>query len=284
MLSQDTSSSATSNLDTSSSNQVTPTSSASTSVTQNPTTSTTNSRTPLKTRSPDTFFNEKFGFEVVKISVGTGTFKQDFHIHKNILCQNVSVFDRMLNGSFAESQSGQASLPEDDPRVFDMLSSWLYSSSVPSQRFGDFIRLFILAEKYGIHRLTDNTMDALIQYLLRSNFRPSAKETAQAYEGTREGSKMRLFMSRCWAYGVLNDKDSTKWPTSSLVPIGEKSTEILIDGMDHLRNMNTVKLAKGKQLMCNPKKAPPCDYHHHGKDEACPYTKPPKRKLDEINV
>ncbi|PVH82575.1 hypothetical protein DL98DRAFT_487740 [Cadophora sp. DSE1049] len=282
MSSQQTSSPAAS--DSCISSQVAAISSNPTSVTSSPITSPPNGRTPDKTIAPNASFNERLGSEIVKISVGEGIEKQEFHIHKNLLCQKAPVFDRMLNGNFAEGRSGEASLPEDDPRAFDMLVSWLYSGSVLNHACGDFIRIFILAEKYGIVCLADNTMDAFIQSGLRSRKRPGAKYWAQAYEGTHEGSKLRLFMSRCWAYGVINQGDNEKWATCSLAPTGEKAQEILIDGMGLLRNMNNSKLEKGQKLMCNPKYAPACDYHQHGKDEACPYAKLPKRKLDEINV
>ena len=73
----------------------------------------------------------------------------------------------MFNGSFAEGQSCQATLPEDDSKAFDMLASWLYSGMVHDtgnlQRH--YIKLFILAENYDIVRLADKTMAAYFRAL-----------------------------------------------------------------------------------------------------------------------
>ncbi|KAG4430680.1 hypothetical protein IFR05_013832 [Cadophora sp. M221] len=88
-------------------------------------TSTPAGRTPEKTVSPNVSFNESYGFEVVKISVSEGSRKQDFHIHKSLLCQKAPVFDRMFNGNFTEGEAGEATLPEDNPKAFDMFASWL---------------------------------------------------------------------------------------------------------------------------------------------------------------
>tara|TARA_R110002060_G_scaffold50321_5_gene61128 strand:+ start:3169 stop:3747 length:579 start_codon:yes stop_codon:yes gene_type:complete len=192
----------------------------------------------------------------------------------------------MFNGCFAEGQSGQAFLLEGDPKAFDMLASWLYSGKVynADHRQRAYIELFILAEKYDIVRLADNTMDAYVHAVIFTRHRPTSTLCAAAYEGTQEESKIQLFMSRYWAYGLINDEDKGNWLTSTFVPLGEKAQEILIDGMGHLRNMNNMKLSKGQKLMCNPKFAPLCDYHQYGKDQVCPYAKPMKRKLDESNV
>ena len=230
--------------------------------------------------------HRKFGAEVVKVTVGRGTDEQAFHLHKKALCQASPVFGRMFNGCFAEGQSGQAFLLEGDPKAFDMLASWLYSGKVynADHRQRAYIELFILAEKYDIVRLADNTMDAYVHAVIFTRHRPTSTLCAAAYEGTQEESKIQLFMSRYWAYGLINDGDKGNWLTSTFVPLGEKAQEILIDGMGHLRNMNNMKLSKGQKLMCNPKFAPLCDYHQYGKDQVCPYAKPMKRKLDESNV
>ncbi|KAL5316642.1 hypothetical protein ACEPPN_015691 [Leptodophora sp. 'Broadleaf-Isolate-01'] len=241
-------------------------------------------RTPEKTMSPNASFNETFGSEMVKISVGEGSKKQEFHIHKRLLCQKAPVFDRMFSGNFAEGQIGEALLPEDDPKAFDMFASWLYRSTVKDlgHEPGDFIDLFAFAEKYGIVCLMDSTMDSFIGFLIKKKTRPGINHFPRAYARTHYGSKLRLFLSRIWAYGVLNEDDNGKWASSTLVPTGEKAQEILIDGMTQLRGLNQSKSRNGKKLLENPKLAPLCDYHQHGKDEVCPYAKQ-KRKLDDSN-
>ncbi|KAL2061900.1 hypothetical protein VTL71DRAFT_7278 [Oculimacula yallundae] len=241
-----------------------------------PVISTPAGRTPEKIASLNTSFTKQFGFEILKIS-------------------KAPVFDRMFNGNFAEGQKAEAILPEDDPDAFDMFASWLYRGYVtsPCDGFGvhkrrqtpldNFIRLLIFAEKYGLVGLADNTMDMLIEAQINDKSRPGEKMDAIAYEGTHEGSVLRLYISRSWAYTVLAYKDKEPWASSSIGPIGKKANELLADGLSLLRDLNNVKPLAGKKLIEDPKLAPPCDYHQHGKDEVCPYAKLKKRKLDESN-
>ncbi|CZT00567.1 uncharacterized protein RCO7_03012 [Rhynchosporium graminicola] len=269
--------------DTSASSFTTPLASISTAAKSMPA-----GRTPDKIVAQNASFKEQFGSEIVKISVDRKSKKQEFHIHKNLLCQKAPVFDRMFSSNFAEGQKGEAELPEDDPQAFDAFAAWLYCDAVATlvnENEGvdrRYIQLFIFAEKYGIIRLADNTMDAFLKNQTIIKTRPGPESSAMAYEGTYVGSKLRLYVARCWAYAVLQ-QETEVWTSASLVPIGDKAQELLLHGLKLLRNLNKVKNSAGKKLIKNPKLAAPCDYHQHGKDEVCPYTKDKKRELDESN-
>ncbi len=110
--------------------------------------------------------------------------------------------------------------------------------------------------------------------------RPGLREIQIGYLGTHECSKLRIHLSRCWAYTMLKDKDEGVWMTTNLAPTGPHAQEILVDGLNLMRNLNRDKRVGGNQLARYPARVPPCDYHQHRTDEACPcFIK--KRKRDE---
>ncbi|KAM0132366.1 hypothetical protein ACHAP3_006403 [Botrytis cinerea] len=61
--------------------------------------------------------------EMVDIHVGEDEDSGHFKLHKSILCDKVPYFENMFNGNFIEGTTNSASLPEDDPEVFNMLVS-----------------------------------------------------------------------------------------------------------------------------------------------------------------
>jgi hypothetical protein len=48
------------------------------------------------------------------------------YVHKQILCARVPYFQKMFCGSFFESKQNPATLPKEDPVVFDLFLEWVY--------------------------------------------------------------------------------------------------------------------------------------------------------------
>lgn len=71
----------------------------------------------------DWLFSRFIDSEMVDIHVGEDEDSGHFKLHKSILCDKVPYFENMFNGNFIEGTTNSASLPEDDPEVFNMLVS-----------------------------------------------------------------------------------------------------------------------------------------------------------------
>ncbi|KAH0337835.1 hypothetical protein KCU81_g7920, partial [Aureobasidium melanogenum] len=62
---------------------------------------------------------------MVTVRVGSG--RQEFCIHKKILCSNSTYFDKALSGQFVEAQTRVVELEDIHPLLFKIFVAWLYS-------------------------------------------------------------------------------------------------------------------------------------------------------------
>lgn len=225
------------------------------------------------------------GFDVVKLTVGTGKKAKHFQVHKNLLSQKAPVFDRMFNGNFAEGEAGEATLSDDNPKSFTIFVSWLYTGTVETRvdersLIKVYIGLFVLAEKYLITQLADQTMDAFIQRsLIRRTF-PDLSMMTLAYAQTYACSKLRLYMARSWSYILLEQDEAGTWTTETMVGGSQDTLNLMLYGLKLIRNLNRKQNLKGSKLMECPRLAPACDYHQHSAEDVCPQSKKRKRNGD----
>lgn len=68
------------------------------------------------------------GHEVVKVIVGPQ--KKEFNIYKNLICAASKFFHAALNSNFIEGAEHTVTLPEEDPRMFQLVHTWLHSGRV----------------------------------------------------------------------------------------------------------------------------------------------------------
>lgn len=106
------------------------------------------------------------GGDIVTLLVGTD--KVSFTVHKKILCSRVKYFDRMFNGDFLESKTGEATFPEDDPVAFDILLFYIYTNKLSgyshptTHGFSLYLHLYMLADRFVIPEVQDRCIDAII--------------------------------------------------------------------------------------------------------------------------
>jgi len=53
----------------------------------------------------------------------------DFTVHKSVLCQSSSFFERALGGDWQKKKNNVIELPEDNPEVFEEYFAWLYNKA-----------------------------------------------------------------------------------------------------------------------------------------------------------
>lgn len=172
----------------------------------------------------------------------------------------------MFNGGFEEAANKSAGLPEDDPESFDSFSRWLYRDkldemdlSAPKTDSGplwDRIKLYCFAEKYCIDSLADIAMDTIIPAYSDENFTPSAHSMCLVYDNTSEGSRLRLYMARSFAYRLV----------CLHVDVPRELLERLASISDFPRDVFSI-LLKGTPI--HPNNLARCNYHRHGKDRIC---------------
>lgn len=76
-------------------------------------------------------------------------------------------------------------LPDDDPEVFEAYVTWLHRDTLdlPTNSDGTltqvnakiWIKLFGFAEKYGMSKLANNTMDVFVKVLMENSWLPSPR-------------------------------------------------------------------------------------------------------------
>jgi hypothetical protein len=99
-------------------------------------------------------------------------------------------------------------LPEDDPRAFDGLVSWIYRDQLPAfptPEFPDTAKgcdafssdilhpLFFLSEKLCINELSNKLMDSIQDLGDRHRRMPGTADVKAVYENTHQDSKLRIY-------------------------------------------------------------------------------------------
>ncbi len=182
----------------------------------------------------------------------------------------------MFNSSFLEGTSQVAMLHEDHPLAFEHFISWIYRDAVElvmrtngevhNRSMEMCVRLFSFAEKYGITKLADNTMDALMNLLKDKDWFLLPKTMNLGYQNTRPKSKLRLLVLRAVVFAILDCEEfqgKKNWSNDKLIVIVKEHNDPLSDSFTLMRGLS------GKEMKIQDMHHPA--YHPHGKDENCPY-------------
>ena len=86
-------------------------------------------------------------------------------------CKQSKFFEAAFNGSFAEASNGIVNLPEELPRTFEIVHTWLYTGELtraigtedvectPNHN----IELYVFGDKYTMPKLWTKAMDQLLR-------------------------------------------------------------------------------------------------------------------------
>lgn len=227
----------------------------------------------------------ELGEDIVKLVVGSDDEAKTFPVHRKRLCQKVPYFEAMFNGPYIEGQTQSAKMPEDDPIAFQSMLAWVYLDTIehftakstkggPILDMTHYITLYALAEKYNITELADMTMDYMLRESVMPNCFPRPDQIKICYELTHAESKLRVFVSRCFAYLTLTLKDDHAkglWNKDKLYDLMVEVPDLGKDALLLLRHQ------AGKTIP-DPRIAPPCDYHQHAAEDPCPDMSTTSRK------
>jgi hypothetical protein len=147
----------------------------------------------------------------------SGHFKT-FSWHKNLL--------RKLSPFWKDSIKDAISIiyldeGQDHYDAYDYFTSYIYTGYLPevpsdfvpatNDKYSKtFCNLYILAEKYQMPHLADQTMDRLRSHHDKCRRRVSRAETIRVYKDTQVGSTMRSYHAACWAIRVAQSRTEEK--------------------------------------------------------------------------
>lgn len=149
------------------------------------------------------------------VTLVVGELKISFHVHEAILCKVSPVFKAAFTSTFKEGLERKMTLPDDDADLFNLLVEWLYAGSynIPqptghkdkdAARFMEFIRLYVLADKYGVTSLKNEIVKTLFDALKQNHKTgPNADTVAYVYENLPGTSPIRRLPADFY---VCNDK------------------------------------------------------------------------------
>lgn len=184
---------------------------------------------------------------MVKITVGHS--KQEFSLHKGLLCNIAPYFDAALNGSFTEGEEQRIDMPEEDVEVFKYFQLWAYTDCILTESETEkdissllMIKLYIFAEARCMPRLQKAVIDLLLDKTIASKKVPF-KQLNFVYANTADGSLLRrLFVDLSASTMVLSKNTWVMERFKSL-----DTTEFLFD----LINAQSERLASRKVSISN---------------------------------
>lgn len=192
----------------------------------------------------------------------------------------------MFNGGFKEATDSTAHFPEDDIDAWELLVQWLYQGRLtplilsPNRDKSEIsalekrVKLYCLAETYGITPLMDSTIDTLAQIYKVRMRTPDLSTFRYAYAHTLDKSPLRILMSR-WFYHLLVTRDDahpTRYGTEIMFNLAMEQPDLVHD----LFNLMRGQMASVPTAVMDPSLVDLCTYHQHTLlgEPVCPNKKP----------
>ncbi|ESZ94931.1 hypothetical protein SBOR_4685 [Sclerotinia borealis F-4128] len=211
--------------------------------------------------------------EMVDIHVGTDEKLGHFKVHKSILCQKVLYFEKMFNENFLESATNSTNLPENDPKDFNILMSWIYSGQLPvvNEKHGDpfnwsLHELYSLADKLCLPKFMDQILDAAL-FAMRDKWIPDIPmlQKMQDYSPRKSCGLFRLICSCiCFILCSIPEKTTINhWPTEDIDSFLVRNDDLRHEVFRRLRAQSV-----GIKYL-DPRIPPYCQFHEHAKGEPC---------------
>lgn len=163
-----------------------------------------------------------------------------FYVHRDLICNESSVFKAAFSGEFKEASNQSIGLEDHDVEAVERMVQWLYSrqyelvewssedgKSTASTRYWQLAKLNTLADKYNIIELSNDIIDQL--YILHSKkFGPQLDIATYVYDNTTENSAFRKLIIAWYAWEIdmkWYQNDSVR---KSLLEIPQMAVDIAI--------------------------------------------------------
>ncbi|KAF1843788.1 uncharacterized protein K460DRAFT_288828 [Cucurbitaria berberidis CBS 394.84] len=120
-----------------------------------------------------------------------------FHVHTTLLTSQSSYFRAALTGPFLESTSNTIELDDVDVAHFQLLVSWLYTSTIPAPfkdgkpAYYSLLHVYALADRLGLEGARNAVVDCVSELADRTNSVLTPSDTRILYEQIRDSAPLR---------------------------------------------------------------------------------------------
>jgi hypothetical protein len=168
---------------------------------------------------------------MLTIRVGKQSDHKDFVAHESFLTSRSDFFRRAMNGSWAESESRVVKLPEDDPKVFAIYVSLIYTGQLTTMlkskeelatldtatfraivqaEYATLLQMYILGDKLQDLQAKNATVAAVLELIDMKSaenrwFVPMVELVNMSYERTPAGSPIRRLMTDLWSSNSVRE-------------------------------------------------------------------------------
>lgn len=129
-----------------------------------------------------------------------------FHIHTSLLITQSSYFRVALTGHFLESTTNCITLEDVSVEQFQLLTSWLYSSILPTPfkdgkpAYYTLINIYALADRFALEGLRNAVVDVISDCADRTNSVLTPSDTVTLYEDIRDSAPLRQLILDLFAF------------------------------------------------------------------------------------
>ncbi|CAG8979576.1 hypothetical protein HYALB_00010777 [Hymenoscyphus albidus] len=222
-------------------------------------------------------FVATFGVQMVDLFIGPT--KQQFRVHKTLLCNRVEYFHKMFSSGFLEAEEKSGSLPDEEPIVFALFLEYLYGGgrlspvdvTLSTQSSGpivDRIKLYGFAERICLVELADYVMTNLISNLKHYERTPSREGILLAYKETRTGSSLRRYMSSALYYVMKYETEDSPWTAEALCETLKEVDDLLYDLIVVTRK-HEAHIPPATKKSVDPRIGSKCRFHSHPENAVC---------------
>ncbi|KAF2827178.1 hypothetical protein CC86DRAFT_266377, partial [Ophiobolus disseminans] len=159
----------------------------------------------------------------VQIVVGKSLKERRFHVHESLLSSRSEFIKSTMHISWHQGQQSSLAFPDDNPDIFSLYVSYLYSGSLPTRGADEWlklVRLYVLAEKLRDTQAKNDIIDAMHGFIKeavpRETPRQSTTEAAgrhpitaasltELYAGTQRGGLARKLVLDLYADNGTED-------------------------------------------------------------------------------
>lgn len=138
------------------------------------------------------------------VSIYVGPENTHWYIHERLLCYYSPFFSDIFYADNNDPDKQKAKrnkaygLQDEEDLAFEMLVGWLYSRDikVPKEEkdVGPLLDLYLLSEKLGIEKLSQELVEAVSDFYYQSQTYPSLRRVQHVYANTEDDNAMREMM------------------------------------------------------------------------------------------
>jgi hypothetical protein len=193
-------------------------------------------------------------------------------VHQSLLCERSPYFAAATKEHWKEGQEHRIPLPDDSSLAVGLYVQWIYAGKIfsrPSKEEADdksscdeqtlLVEAFIFGEKVQDGQFKDAIVDSILTAINDPGkdgklWYPGGQIVDRAYEGTPEGSPLRMLMVDIY---VKHGSRGLLHKISNIDFVKDLAGDLYIDRKFSPR-LDTI----------GPKRKN-CQYHHHGKERPC---------------